>query len=145
MRPSLLLEDKFEQQPILEEKIIPVASPALLNSLQDATTLPYLGYSEQTFLRSVVSPVVEKSGLPLEQVVETTLSETLIKMAIAGQGIAWVPMHAIEDGLSSGSLVPAFADKPELTIPLSVICYRSKGAMRPSVNQFWEGLKQSIP
>ncbi|WP_375749618.1 LysR family transcriptional regulator [Vibrio sp. HN007] len=144
MRPSFLIEDKFEQQLILKERIIPVASPELMASVSSMPKLPYLAYSEQTFLRSVVAPMVETSNLPLEQIVETTLSETLIKMATAGQGIAWVPRHAIEEELKNGSLIPVFADKAELTVPLNVVCYRSKGIMRPSVRQFWEGISEVI-
>ncbi|WCE30835.1 LysR family transcriptional regulator [Vibrio sp. SCSIO 43137] len=144
MRPSLSIEDRFEQLPLLEEKILPVAAPSLLENWPEDKPFPYLAYSEQTFLKSVVTPVIEAPQLALKQVVETTLSETLIKMATAGQGIAWVPYHAIEAELARGDLVPAFPHQPELTIPLKVVCYRSKGIMRPSVRQFWQGLEKII-
>ncbi|MGF1716589.1 LysR substrate-binding domain-containing protein [Photobacterium chitinilyticum] len=144
MRPSFLLEDQVERRLVLKEKIIPVASPELLESIPQGGSYPYLAYSEHTFLFNVVAPLTEQMQLPLEQVFETTLSESLIKMAVSGMGIAWAPLHAIESELGQGTLVQAFPERSELAIPLDIVCYRAKGATRPAVEQFWQGIGEVV-
>lgn len=144
MRPSFLLEDKVERCLVFKEKIIPVISPELLENHPKDSRYPYLAYSEHTFLFNVVAPLTERVGLPLEPVFETTLSESLIKMAVSGMGIAWAPLHAIEEELEQGLLVQAFAERPELAISLDIVCYRSKGANRPAVEQFWQGINEVV-
>ncbi len=94
---------------------------------------------------NVVAPLTEQMQLPLEQVFETTLSESLIKMAVSGMGVAWAPLHAIESELEQGTLVQAFPERSELAIPLDIVCYRSKGgATRPAVEQFWQGIGEIV-
>jgi len=144
MRPSFLLEDKVERRLVLKEKIIPVISPELLEKYPEGQKYPYLAYSEHTFLFNVVAPLTEQMQLPLEQVFETTLSESLIKMAVSGMGVAWAPLHAIESELEQGTLVQAFPERSELAIPLDIVCYRSKGATRPAVEQFWQGIGEVV-
>ncbi|MGF1756992.1 LysR substrate-binding domain-containing protein [Photobacterium sagamiensis] len=142
MRPSFLIENKLDRCLVCKESIIPVISPQLLKQHPNDQSYPYLAYSEHTFLFNVVAPLTKRIKLPLEQVFETTLSESLIKMAVNGAGIAWAPMHAIENELEQGLLVQAFTDQPETVISLEVVCYRSKNPTRPAINQFWQGIEQ---
>lgn len=144
MRPSFLIENKLDRCLVCKESIIPVISPQLLKQHPNDQSYPYLAYSEHTFLFNVVEPLTKRLKLPLEQVFETTLSESLIKMAVNGAGIAWAPMHAIESELEQGLLVQAFTDQPETVISLEVVCYRSKNPTRPAINQFWQGIAQVV-
>ncbi|MGR5063958.1 LysR family transcriptional regulator [Photobacterium sp. DNB22_13_2] len=144
MRPSFLIEDKVEKLLVSQEEIIPVIAPALLEQHSVGQDYPYLAYSEHTFLYNVVAPLVEKNQCPLNQVFETTLTESLIKMAVNGYGVAWAPRHAIESELSEGQLVRAFSEISELMITLDIVCYRSKDATRKSITQFWHGLSQVV-
>ncbi|PSW15516.1 LysR family transcriptional regulator [Photobacterium rosenbergii] len=144
MRPSFLIEDKVEKLLVCQEEIIPVASPTLLEQHESGESYPYLAYSEHTFLHNVVAPLVEKSRCPLEQVFETTLTESLIKMAVNGYGVAWAPRHTIESELTQGVLVRAFPEMTELLIGLDIVCYRAKESRRESISQFWQGLKQVV-
>lgn len=142
MRPSFLLEDKVECMPVSTTCIIPVISPDLKKSISYHQPLPYLAYSKQTFLYGVVNTVVEENNLILEQVFETTLSESLIKMAVNGAGIAWVPTHAITEELDKGVLIPAFPEEKQFEIPLDIVCYRSRESIREAVNIFWSTIKK---
>ncbi|WEM45305.1 LysR substrate-binding domain-containing protein (plasmid) [Photobacterium sp. DA100] len=144
MRPSFLIEDKVEKLLVSQEEIIPVISPRLLEQHASGEDYPYLAYSEHTFLHNVVAPLVDKSRCPLNQVFETTLTESLIKMAVNGYGVAWAPRHAIDAELSAGLLVRAFPEMTELLITLDIVCYRAKEANRQSVSQFWRGLSQVV-
>ncbi|WP_036821325.1 LysR substrate-binding domain-containing protein, partial [Photobacterium sanctipauli] len=144
MRPSFLIEDKVEKLLVCQEEIIPVVCPALLEQHAADQAYPYLAYSEHTFLHNVVAPLIEKNQCPLNQVFETTLTESLIKMAVNGYGVAWAPRHAIESELAQGQLVRAFPEMPELLITLDIVCYRAKEASRTSVHQFWQGLSQVV-
>lgn len=140
MRPSISLEDKLEKHVLFQEKIIPVISPDLLKNHKDNTPWPLLSYSEHTFLYKVVNQLTKSVSVPFNQVFETTLSESLIEMAINGIGIAWVPMHAVEKELTKGTLVAAFTELSDWTIQLDVVCYHSKSNNRPAVQQFLEEL-----
>ena len=144
MRPSFLLEDKVERRLVLKEQIIPVIAPELLENHPEGKDYPYLAYSEPTFLSNVVGPLTERMQLPLKQVFETTLSESLIKMAVSGVGITWAPLHAIESELENGTLVQAFTDRPELVILVDIVCYRSRKSTRPAVEQFWQEIGQIV-
>ncbi|EAS45638.1 LysR family transcriptional regulator [Photobacterium profundum] len=144
MRPSFLIENKLDRCLVCKESIIPVISPQLLKLHPDDQNYPYLAYSEHTFLFNAVVPLIERIKLPLEQIFETTLSESLIKMAVNGAGIAWVPMHTIEYELEQGLLIQAFPEQPETVISLDVVCYRSKKPTRSAINQFWQGLTQIV-
>ncbi|MCW8327197.1 LysR substrate-binding domain-containing protein [Photobacterium sp. SDRW27] len=141
MRPSFLIENKLDRCLVFKENIIPVIAPKLLQRLQGDQSYPYLAYSEHTFLFNAVEPLIAKQQLPLEQVFETTLSESLIKMAVNGSGVAWAPLHAIETELEQGLLVQAFPEQPDTVISLDVVCYRSKSQTRPAIDQFWRGIE----
>ncbi|MUJ29132.1 LysR family transcriptional regulator [Aliivibrio fischeri] len=138
MRPSISLENKLEKHILFKEKIIPVISPDLLKNHKDNTPWPLLSYAEHTFLYKVVNQLTKSISVPFSQVFETTLSESLIEMAINGIGVAWVPMHAVEKELIKGTLVPAFTEYSDWTIQLDVVCYHSKSNSRPAVLQFLE-------
>ncbi|KLU79730.1 transcriptional regulator [Aliivibrio fischeri] len=138
MRPSISLENKLEKHILFKEKIIPVISPDLLKNHEDNTPWPLLSYSEHTFLYKVVNQLTKSISVPFSQVFETTLSESLIEMAINGIGVAWVPMHAVEKELIKGTLVTAFTEYSDWTIQLDVVCYHSKANSRPAVLQFLE-------
>lgn len=136
MRPSISLGDKLEKHILFQEMIIPVISPGLFKNHKDNTPLPLLSYSEHTFLYKVVNQLTKSISAPFNQVLETTLSESLIEMAINGIGVAWVPMHAVEKELAKGTLIAAFTEHPDWSIQLDVVCYHSKSNNRPAVHQF---------
>ncbi|HAS8497933.1 TPA: LysR family transcriptional regulator [Vibrio vulnificus] len=143
MRPSLSLEEKLEKCVIHSEKVVPVVAPHLLESLKADQAIPYLSYSEHTFLSKVVEPVLKTLPLTLKPVFETTLSESLVKMAIGGAGVAWVPMHVIEEELAQDRLVIAFEEQKEWQIPIDILCYRSTTNHRAAVDQFWQEIDKS--
>ena len=144
MRPSLLIEDKFDKLLVLKEDIIPVASPELLKSHPHNQPFPYLAYSEQTFLHNVVFPLVKERKQMLNQVYESTLTEAVIQMAVQGLGVAWAPRYAMRRELDEGLLVPAFPEQAALTVPLEIVCYRAKATSRASVDQFWLALQRVV-
>ena len=141
MRPSYILEDKVERMLVSTTRIIPVIAPELRKNISHYQPMPYLAYSKQTFLYGVVNSVVEENKFRFEQVFETTLSESLIKMAINGAGIAWAPTHAIKEELEKGILIPAFPGEKKFEIPLDIVCYRSRESKREAVNLFWSTIK----
>ncbi|CAM3597309.1 LysR substrate-binding domain-containing protein [Parendozoicomonas haliclonae] len=141
MRPAFVHEDKFEKIVVCESRIIPVVSKALSSSLVERDHLPYLAYAKHTFLHQPVNDVIARNELNLEQVFETTLSESLVKMAQLGAGVAWIPSHDMEEELARGDLVRLYPEKTDLEIPVDIVCYRSKASKRQAVNDFWRGLQ----
>ncbi|WP_299735235.1 LysR substrate-binding domain-containing protein [uncultured Endozoicomonas sp.] len=138
MRPAFLLEDKVEQMVVYTTRIIPVISPELV--VNRLTPIPFLAYSKNTFLSNIVNAIIEKQKPLLKQVFETTLSESLIRMAVNGAGVAWVPSHAVIDELEAGKLTQLFSDDAGFEVPLDVVAYRSKESRRDAVHDFWQGL-----
>lgn len=141
IHPEFLLKDQLDSFVVSKENVIPVISPELLDAIQDGDTFPYLAYAKQTFLYTLVEPLVIESPVKLHKTFEATLNESLVKMAIDGHGLTWAPWHAVEKEIERGNLVHAFSDNKKLTSTLEVICYRSKHVDRDAVEQFWNGLK----
>ena len=144
MRPTFLHEDKFERLFIHRSRIIPVIGRGFQLPSTEQSTIPYLAYAKHTFLYQPVNDILEKNRLALRQVFETTLSESLVKMAQMGVGLAWIPSHAIVDELESGELVHAFPEMDELELPIDIVCYRSRDNHRPAVEDFWQGTQIAI-
>ncbi len=137
-----LLENKLEVTRITSELVLPVISPKLLEKISDMETIPFLSFSKQTFLYTLVHPLTEACQSKLNIVFSSTLSGTLVEMAILGRGIAWLPWHAVEDAIKLGDLVPAFSEDKNLTTTLDIVCYRAKHNKSNVVNQFYNSLMQ---
>lgn len=129
--------------------LVPVSKPApdgtpmfALDPRADSP-LPFLTYSEGSYLLQVVNEFLEKKCDEnlLNVVLQCNYSDGLIGLVTAGHGIAWLPKYGIRSELGSGALVPA-AGK-EWNIPLEYRMY-GRGAFSPLVEDIIKDLQDAI-
>ncbi len=102
----------FERLCIGYEKLVPVtaADPNgnKLHNPEPQNTLKLLNYTEGTFLSDVVNHkqmprILEEYNV--ESVCVSALASALKHLALAGMGIAWLPISLIDQELKSGQLI----------------------------------------
>ena len=84
-----------------------------------------------------------KSVPRLERQYESDMAELLKKMAIAGEGIAWLPRSSVVDEVARGELVQAGI--AEWCLELELRVYRDASARNPLVSTLWAGLREQSP
>jgi LysR family transcriptional regulator, hypochlorite-specific transcription factor HypT len=112
--PLRLEATRYPSMPLAADALVPVSQPGRAgrprHALQTgAPAVPWLAYSEGTFLSRAASLALRRSGAPpvLHPVVESALAEALRGAAIAGLGVAWLPLSLVADDLARGLLVRA--------------------------------------
>lgn len=145
-RLSADLDPQFERVQWSTDLFIPVISRRLYRSLQQKKikTFPYLHYSEYTFTNSLIAPLYQKVKQDLYRVYESTLSESILNMALSDVGMAWLPVSIIADRLESGELIHLWPKRSSLTTAVNIMVYRNKTQHRPEVDLFWRAIKQII-
>jgi DNA-binding transcriptional LysR family regulator len=97
----------------------------------------FLAYSAQSGLGRILSAVLigEVPGLVLEKTFTSHLAATLLSMARAGDGLAWLPRTLAEDDIKAGRLVKSGNRKHE--IPLEIRLFRPVLRQSPAVETVW--------
>ncbi|PVZ20557.1 MULTISPECIES: LysR substrate-binding domain-containing protein [unclassified Pseudomonas] len=106
-------------------------------------SLPYLAYTATTFLGRVADLAIRKSGVRahLERCYEADMAMLLMRMAVEGHGIAWLPESAAAEELSRGSLVRAGGE--EWAANLEIRSYCAHANQNPTMRRLWKTLEQS--
>lgn len=101
--------------------------------------IPFLGYTPDTFLGRVVELALRRgpaSGLPLDLRYENAMAEALKTAALAGLGLAWLPLTAVADDLASGRLVPAGGEAWQVSFEIRL--WRGGDLSRPLLRAVWD-------
>jgi DNA-binding transcriptional LysR family regulator len=134
-QPLQLDADRYEMVSLGQEVMAPYVKPDAqgrpLWTLPGRVDhpLPYLGYAPGAYLGQVVDFILKQSGTPihLDRVYETDMAEGLKAMALEGHGVAFLPLSAVKNELSSGKLVSGVPiGMPGLQVTLDVRAYREK-------------------
>ena len=105
---------------------------------EPAATLPWLAYSEGSFLARAAS-LARRGGTAtraLHPVLESSLAEALRAAAVAGLGIAWLPLSLVADDLGRGSLVRAA--RTEFDLPLQTCLFGERTAVEGRLKGLWQ-------
>lgn len=130
-QPIQLDPNRYEMvvlgQDVLAPYVAPAAGGAPLYQLPGAPgqPLPYLGYAPGAYLGRMVDWVLKQSpaAIHLDRVYETDMAEGLKAMALAGQGLAFLPRSAVHRELAEGRLLQVGAG---LEVTLEIRLYRDK-------------------
>lgn len=122
---------RFPSDTIAESMLLPVSRPdrrgAPVFSLKrrPARALPLLSYGADSYLGRAVSLTVARLdlGRVLQLAYESTLTGSLRAAAIAGLGVAWLPIHFVAHDLQQGTLVHAGGARHE--VKLDIRLYRN--------------------
>jgi DNA-binding transcriptional LysR family regulator len=124
----ILDETRFARKDICTEDLIPVAQQAA--ALRHGWTLggpsrapvPYLGYDPDTFLGSVVDRTIGQRETTLDIRYMDALAEALKRQAVAGGGVAWLPVFSIAEELADGRLVRMGGPSWTARLTISLFC-----------------------
>lgn len=103
----------------------------------------YLAYSAQSGLGRIIAAwsATADRGFALETVFTSHLAATLLSMARAGDGVAWLPRTLAEDDIAAGLLVEA--GEPDLAIPIEIRLFRPVARQGPTVEAVWAAFERS--
>ena len=96
-----------------------------------------LSYAEQSGIGRIVA--ARFNARDAEIVFTSHLGATLLSMACAGEGVAWLPLALAQEPLKDGRLVPAAED--DVAIEVEIRLFRGAGRLGPAAEAFWASLK----
>lgn len=145
--PSVFGIAKFETVTIGADVIVPVSAPGKrgrpLHAIRGTGAEPFalLAYAGNSYLGRLVGSALETWNLNgrARRSYESALVEALKGMALAGQGIAWLPRAAIEADLAEGRLV-ACDDAGRYALDVEIRAYRRSARERSIVEHIWRAL-----
>ena len=134
-------DSELEFLTLRHDAFVPVVAPALFRQLGPApisdgkALVPYLSYASYSFSDKLVAPAVRPFVRRLRTVYENGLSECLRAQVLRGAGLAWLPLHLIEDDLAAGRLCEI--ERGGRRIPYEIRACRSLGTEAPLRDHFW--------
>jgi DNA-binding transcriptional LysR family regulator len=147
--PSMFGMSRFEAASIGDDTVIPVSAAdpggAARHAIDAATDDPFplLAYSGNSYLGRLVGSAIERWSLAqrIRPSYESSLVEALKGMAMAGEGIAWLPRSAIVAELSAGRLVPC-ARQANYDLAVEIRAYRRAERERSIVEHVWRAVAE---
>lgn len=130
-----------------EDVLVPLSAPDAsgqprwrLSAEGDAPPVPHLAYAAPSGLGRILAADWRRRGLAfnLEPAMTARLAATLLSMAEAGRGMAWLPLSLAEDSLARGTLVRV-GDRLFDT-PVEIVLYRPAARLGQTAERFWAGL-----
>ena len=102
----------------------------------------FLAYSDQSGLGRIISNnwIARRRSFNLEKVFTSHLAATLLSMARAGDGVAWLPQTLSQDDITAGRLVRAGG--PELEIPVEIRVFRPASRQTTTIKSLWSYFEQ---
>jgi LysR family transcriptional regulator, hypochlorite-specific transcription factor HypT len=142
--PELFEANRFPSVVVGRDRIAPVSAPG-----PDGAPLhPWpgdgargrvrlLSYAEQSGIGRMVA--ARFNARDAEVAFTSHLGATLMSMACAGEGVAWLPFSLAEEALAGGRLVAA-ADR-SVGVESEIRLFRGAGRLGPAAEAFWTSLK----
>jgi len=143
-------DERFESLTVAHEKLVPVTAngedgcPLYYLPGKKAQPLPYIGYYENSFMRSVLDHFIQQQSEPPQLVTmnENVHSLSVKAMIKEGFGFGWVPQRLITSNLEHGSL--SLAGDDSWFVPLEIRLYRNRQNVQPNLKQLWSLLEQGL-
>lgn len=147
--PSMFGMSRFEAASIGADTVMPVSaasSDGAPRHVIDATNddpFPLLAYSNNSYLGRLVGSALENwdLGRRARPSYESSLVEALKGMALAGDGVAWLPLSAIGAELAAGRLV-ACARHADYGLAVEIKAYRRAERERSIVEHVWRAVTE---
>jgi LysR family transcriptional regulator, hypochlorite-specific transcription factor HypT len=141
--PELFEANRFPSVVVGRDRIIPVSAagpdgaPLWRLPAADGARVRLLSYAEQSGIGRIVA--ARWHARDAEIAFTSHLGATLLSMACAGEGVAWLPLALAEDALKDGRLAPAGEDS--LAIDVEIRLFRGAGRLGPAAETFWTALR----
>lgn len=148
MTPISLDPQRFGSLALGTDAFIPVCAPDRHGQPRFRLTgskepIPHLAYTATTFLGRVADVVIRNASeqLPLERCYEADMAMLLVRMAVEGYGVAWLPQSAVAEELERGTLVSAGGT--EWSTDLEIRSYCSSINQNPTMRSLWSALERA--
>jgi len=136
-------DERFEHLVIADEMLVPVSPVDEQGKVKfelpgdQRTPLPYIGYHESSFMRSVVQQFLQQQLTPPQLVTmnENVHSVSVKAMIKEGFGLGWLPRRLVQDNLKYNSL--ALAGGPQWQIPIQIRLYRLRDNGHRHLSRAW--------
>jgi DNA-binding transcriptional LysR family regulator len=145
LTPISLDLERFASLALGHDAFIPVCAPSaygkpLFTLSANSKPIPHLAYTATTFLGKVADVVIRNAPeiAPLERCYEADMAMLLVRMAVEGYGVAWLPYSAVQDELERGLLVQAGG--AEWSTRLEIRSYCSLLNQNPTMRSLWNTL-----
>ncbi|AUB75481.1 LysR family transcriptional regulator [Pseudomonas sp. Lz4W] len=147
LAPIVLDSEKFGSLTLGHDAFIPVCAPDRRgNALyplpgSSSKPVPHLAYTATTFLGRVAEIVIKNgpAACRLERCYEADMTMLLMRMAVEGYGVAWLPQSAVIDQLQRGQLVKAGGDEWSTRLEIRSCCSISN--QNPTMRNLWKTLE----
>jgi DNA-binding transcriptional LysR family regulator len=147
--PSMFSMARFEAASIGSDVVTPVSATnedASARHVIDAAqgdSFPLLAYSHNSYLGRLLGSALESWNLSqrARPSYESSLVEALKGMALAGEGIAWLPRSSISSELTAGRLVPC-ARHADYDLRVEIRAYRRAERERSIVEHVWRAITE---
>ncbi len=144
---SRLETGQFRSMAVGADTLVPISAPGRDGAprwwLHGAEPVKYLAYSAQSGLGRIVAArwAAKDRAFGLETVFTSHLAATLLSMARAGDGVAWLPRTLAEEDISAGLLVEA--GNPELAIPIEIRLFRPSARQSLAAELVWAAFERT--
>jgi DNA-binding transcriptional LysR family regulator len=138
---SRLETGQFKSIVVGADTLVPLSAPGSNGaprwSLDGFEPAKYLAYSAQSGLGRIVAARwgAKDRGFALETVFTSHLAATLLSMARAGDGVAWLPLTLAEEDIAARRLVEA--GNPEFEIPIEIRLFRPVARQGDAAESVW--------
>lgn len=147
--PSMFGMARFEAATIGADIVVPVSATNEHGKARHSIdpgpdeTFPLLAYSNNSYLGRLVGSALESWDLSprARPSYESSLVEALKGMALAGDGIAWLPRSAIEAEIAAGRLVSC-TPHGDYDLNVDIRVYRRAERERSIVEHVWRALTE---
>ena len=149
LAPILLNPERFGSLTLGHDAFIPLCAandrgePLFRLPGTSGKPVPYLAYTATTFLGRVADIVIKNGPAPvvLERCYEADMAMLLMRMAIEGYGVAWLPQSAVVDEMERGLLVRAGGE--EWSTRLEIRSYCAIANQNPTMRNLWKTLESA--
>ncbi|MDZ3991916.1 LysR substrate-binding domain-containing protein [Pseudomonas sp. Teo4] len=146
LAPISLDPQRFGSLTLGHDAFIPLSAPdtdgkPLYQLGQQHQPVPHLAYTATTFLGRVEDVVIQNAPqkAQLERCYEADMAMLLVRMAVEGYGVAWLPHSAVADELERGLLVPAGG--AQWSTQLEIRSYCSNANQNSTMRSLWSTLE----
>ncbi|WP_312072711.1 LysR family transcriptional regulator [Atlantibacter sp.] len=142
-QPSLETAEHLKRTVWRYERFIPVMAAPLLAQISDERSpIPWLRYSDYTFVQKIIAPAEQQVASRLKPVFESGLSESIREMVLRGMGLAWLPESMVAEELACGKLVQLWSDNKARQREIAIVIWCQRQENRPILNLCWEKLSR---
>jgi LysR family transcriptional regulator, hypochlorite-specific transcription factor HypT len=144
---SRLETAQFKSIVVGADTLVPLCAPARDGvprwRLRGGKPVKYLAYSAQSGLGRIVAARwgAKDRAFALETVFTSHLAATLLSMARAGDGVAWLPRTLADEDISAGLLVEAGGS--DLAIPIEIRLFRPVARQSEAAESVWAAFERS--